>query len=362
MRYTVLGKTGVRVSELALGTVTFGEDWGWGAPKETSARILNLYAEAGGNFIDTADHYTNGTSESILGELLQGRRDRFFVSTKYTLQTDFDDINSAGNHRKNLVSSIESSLRRLRTDYIDLLWVHAHDTLTPVPEIMRTLDDQVRAGKVGYVGVSNWPAWEVAQANTLAELRGWSPFVGLQIRYNLLERAAERDLLPMARQFDIPVLCWGALAEGRLTGKYLNGGTGRLTVQPREHSLAGGDDVVRGIVKIADEGGWSAAQVALAWLRTRPGVVIPLLGSTKEAQLRDNLGCTDVELNQDQLARLEEISSAPLGYPHDLLRQDITVTDMYGKRWYDIDDRRTTVRRGVADDVYSPLPRPGRPR
>jgi aryl-alcohol dehydrogenase-like predicted oxidoreductase len=356
MRYTVLGKSGVRVSELALGTVTFGENWGWGAPKETSRRILDLYADAGGNFIDTADAYTDGTAEEILGELLEGRRDKFFLSTKYTLQTDPDDINTGGNHRKNLVSSIESSLRRLRTDYIDMLWVHAHDTLTPVPEIMRTLDDQVRAGKIGYVGVSNWPAWEVAQANTLAELRGWSAFVGLQIRYNLLERAAERDLLPMARHFDIPVLCWGALAEGRLTGKYLDGtGTGRLTVQPREHSLAGGDDLVREVVKIADEGGWSAAQVSLAWLRTRPGVVIPLLGATKEQQLADTLGSVNVTLDEAQLARLQEASSVELGYPHDLLRHEITVTDLYGKRWYDIEDRRTTVRRGVADDAYQPL-------
>ncbi|MEU7751289.1 aldo/keto reductase [Micromonospora sp. NPDC049171] len=359
MRYTVLGRTGVRVSELALGTVTFGEDWGWGAPIETSARILDRYEEAGGNFIDTADHYTGGTSEQILGELLKGRRDRFVLGTKYTLQTDLANINSAGSHRKNLVASIDASLRRMRTDYIDVLWVHAHDTLTPVPEIMRALDDQVHAGKILYVGASNWPAWEVAQANTLADLRGWSPFVGLQIRYNLLERGAERDLLPMARQFDIPVLCWGALAEGRLTGKYLRGGTGRLTVAPREHNSMGGvDDLIRIVAEVAGEGGWSSAQVALAWLRARPGTVIPLLGATKEEQIRDNLGSTEVTLSNEQLNRLDEASRTPLGYPHDLLRQDVTVNDMYGRRWFDIDDRRTGDRRGVADDVHSPLPLP----
>lgn len=357
MRYTVLGKTGVRVSELALGTVTFGEDWGWGAPRETSARILDAYADAGGNFIDTADHYTGGTSETMLGELLGSRRERFVLSTKFTLQTDLSDVNSAGNHRKNLVSSVEASLRRLRTDYLDVLWVHAHDTLTPVPELMRALDDQVRAGKVRYVGVSNWPAWEVAQANTMAELRDWSPFVGMQIRYNLLERGPERDLLPMARQFDLPVFCWGALAEGRLTGKYLEGGTGRLTVQPRDHSSRGSDALVREVVAVAAEGGWTAAQVALAWLMSRPGTMIPLLGATKEYQLQETLGAADVRLAADHLERLEAVSAITLGYPHDLMRDPITLHDMYGPGWRDIDDRRTTVRRGVADDAFHPVPR-----
>lgn len=359
MRHTVLGRTGVRVSELALGTVTFGENWGWGAPKETSARILDLYAEAGGNLLDTADHYTDGASESILGELLAGRRDHFVLGTKYTLQTDLTDVNSAGNSRKNLVASIEASLRRLRTDRLDVLWVHAHDTLTPVHEVMRTLDDQVRAGKVLYVGASNWPAWEVAEANTLADLRGWSPFVGLQLRYNLLERGAERELLPMARHFDVPVFCWGALAEGRLTGKYLDGtGTGRLTVQPREHSVAGADDLVRTVVAVAAEGGWTPAQVAIAWLLTRPGTVLPLLGATKEQQLQDTLGASAVRFDDAQLRRLDDASASPLGYPHDLLRDPITVRDMYGARWFDIDDRRTAARRGVADDASVPLALP----
>ncbi|WP_328580706.1 aldo/keto reductase [Streptomyces sp. NBC_00370] len=353
MRYTLLGKTGLRISELALGTVTFGEDWGWGASLPTSRAILDRYAEAGGNFIDTADHYTGGTSERYLGDILKGRRDRFVVSTKYTLQTDPDDINSAGNHRKNLTASLEASLRRLGTDYIDLLWVHAHDTLTPVPEIMRTLDDQVRAGKVHYVGIANWPAWEVAQANTLAELRGWSPFVGLQIRYNLLERAPERELLPMARQFDIPVLAWGALSEGLLTGKYLTGGTGRLTVEPREHnSRPGTEAVVREVVTIAEEGGWSPAQVALAWLLHRPQTVIPILGATKEKQIEDSLGCVDVVLSADQLGRLDERSRIELGYPHDLMGDPVTLKDMYGRDWSNIVDRRTTVRRGVNDDAH----------
>jgi aryl-alcohol dehydrogenase-like predicted oxidoreductase len=353
MRYTVLGRSGIRVSELALGALTFGEDWGWGAPKDTSARILDMYEDAGGNFIDTANFYVDGGSERMLGELLTGRRERFVLATKYTIETRAGDLNSAGNHRKNLVDSLEASLRRLRTDYVDLLWVHAHDVLTPVPEIMRALDDQVRAGKVCYVGVSNWPAWEVAQANTLAELRGWSPFVGMEIRYNLLERSAERELLPMARVLDLPVFCWGALAEGRLTGKYLDGGNGRLTtIEAEEHSKTGTDDTVREVVRIAEEGGWSPAQVALAWLLHRPGNVVPLLGATKESQLLDNLGCLAVTLDDEQLKRLDEVSHLPLGYPHDMLRQDVTIEKVYGDGWRAIDDRRTGAR-GVNDGLHS---------
>jgi aryl-alcohol dehydrogenase-like predicted oxidoreductase len=257
MRYTMFGKTGLRVSELALGTMTFGDDWGWGAARDACARMLDLYEEAGGNFVDTANNYTAGSSETLVGELLEGRRDRFVVATKYTLRTE-DDPNSAGNHRKSLVRSLERSLRRLRSDHVDLLWVHARDTLTPVEEVMRALDDQVRLGKVLYVGVSDWPAWEVAQATTLAELRGWSPFVGLQIEYSLVERTVERELLPMARGLDLGVTAWSPLASGKLTGKYLAGTDaeaardGRLAVMGRdpsgERSDALSGDEVRKIV------------------------------------------------------------------------------------------------------------------
>jgi aryl-alcohol dehydrogenase-like predicted oxidoreductase len=355
MRYQILGRSGVRVSELALGTLTFGEDWGFGAAQQASARLLDIYAEAGGNFIDTANFYTDGTSERMVGQLLRGRREEFVLATKYTVETRAGDVNSAGNHRKSLVNSLEESLRRLDTDYIDLLWVHARDTLTPVPEIMRALDDQVRAGKVGHVGVSNWPAWEISQANVVADLKGWSPFVGVQARYNLLDRGVERELLPMALGFDLPLFCWGALAEGRLTGKYLDGGRGRLTtIEPEEHSKVGSDDLVREVVKIAEEGGWSAAQVALAWLLTRPGVVVPVLGATREEQLRDNIGAVDVRLESDQLARLDSAGEISLGYPHDMLRQEVTIEKVYTSRWRDIEDRRTTVRRGVSNSAFTP--------
>src|SRR3984957_10663914 len=301
MRYRLLGTTGVRISEVALGTMTFGEDWGWGAPPEASARMLDLFADAGGNVIDTADVYTNGTSETILGELLKGRRDRFVLATKFTNQTDPNDPNSAGNHRKKIVTSIEASLRRLQTHRIDLYWVHARDLLTPVEELMRVLDDQVRIGKILYPAVSNWAAWEIAEANTTARLHDWSPFTAIQLRYNLLDRSPERELLPMAGAFDLPVFAWGPLAEGRLTGKYLSGQTGRMTEGGRPYTRVGRDDIVRDVVAIPHEIGCSPAQVAISWVRQQPGSVIPLIAARTEEQFRDNLAAIVVHLTQHPL-------------------------------------------------------------
>ncbi|MEW2064759.1 MULTISPECIES: aldo/keto reductase [unclassified Streptomyces] len=352
MRYTLLGRTGVRISRLALGTMTFGEDWK--LPAAVHERILGQYADAGGNFIDTADEYGDGSAETTLGRLLAGRRDRFVLSTKYTMQRSPGDLNSSGNHRKNLVRSLEASLRRLGTDHLDVLWVHARDTLTPVPEVMRALDDQVRAGKVLYVGVSDWPAWEVAQANTLAELRDWSPFAGLQIRYNLLERTVERELLPMARAFDLPVFAWGPLADGRLTGKYLRDEGGRLDhVAWGQGGRGPGDDVVEETVRIAAEAGLSPAQVALAWLLSRPGNVVPILGATKEEQLADSLAAVGAVLEDEWLARLDGVSRVEPGFPHDFLRFPAMRNAIYGDRWEQVDDLRTTVRRVPADDQYT---------
>ncbi|MFC9239192.1 aldo/keto reductase [Streptomyces decoyicus] len=346
MRYTLFGRTGLRVSELSLGTMTVGEDWGWGADKDTSGRILDAYADAGGNFIDTANNYTDGASERILGELLEGRRDSFVLATKYTCATRKGDVNAAGSHRKNLVRSVEASLDRLRTDHLDVLWVHARDNFTPVEEVMRALDDVVRSGKVLYVGVSDWPAWEIAQANTLAELRGWTAFAGSQLCYNLLERTPERELLPQARAFDLAVLAWAPLAAGRLTGKYRRGETGRLDVVGEDDR--GGDhaeETVTAVLEIAEQGGWSPAQVALAWLRSRPGNIIPIIAATKESQLRDNLAAVDVALDPDALARLDRCSSVPLGFPHDFLREPGITENVYGDRWAEIEDRRSTYRR-----------------
>ncbi|MGW1373741.1 aldo/keto reductase [Streptomyces sp. NPDC002446] len=345
MRYTLFGRTGLRVSELSLGTMTFGEEWGWGAGKETSGRILDAYADAGGNFVDTANNYTDGAAERMLGELLEGRRDGFVLASKYTCATRKGDVNAAGNHRKNLVRSVEASLDRLRTDHLDVLWVHARDNFTPVEEVMRALDDLVRSGKVQYIGVSDWPAWEIAQANTLAELRGWTAFAGSQLRYNLLERTPERELLPQARAFDLAVLAWAPLAAGRLTGKYRRGGTGRLDVVAGDPRDGAGDETVTAVLEIAEQGGWSPAQVALAWLRSRPGNIVPIIGATKESQLADNLASVGVELDADALARLDAVSAVPLGFPHDFLREPAITENVYGDRWADIEDRRSTYRR-----------------
>ncbi|QFQ95436.1 aldo/keto reductase [Streptomyces phaeolivaceus] len=340
MRYTLFGRTGLRVSELAFGAMTFG----WGAVDlDTSGPLLDAYADAGGNFVDTANNYSEGASETIVGELLDGRRDRFVLASKYTCVTRDDDVNSAGNHRKNLVGSVEASLRRLRTDRLDVLWVHARDEFTPVDEVMRALDDLVRSGKVLYVGVSDWPAWEIAQANTLAELRGWTAFAGSQLRYNLLERTPERELLPQARGFGMAVFAWGPLAAGKLTGKYRRGESGRLgaggaDADPRR------DAVIDAVLEIAERSGLLPAQVALAWLLGRPGNVVPIVGATGPRQLADNLASVDVTLDADAVARLDEVSAPALGFPHDFLREPVIRRNVYGPHWDDIRDPRRTAR------------------
>src|ERR687894_92136 len=214
MNYRILGRSGMRVSELCLGTMTFGDDWGSGPSREDSRRIFDTFVDAGGNFVDTANNYTNGTSEELVGEFTSPARDRFVIATKYTLSVEGDDPNAGGNHRKSLVRSLEQSLRRLRTDYIDLLWLHMYDAFTPIEEAVRALDDQVRLGKVLYVGISDSPAWVASQANTLADLRGWSPFVALQIPYSVATRDPERELFPMAAAFGLTVTPWGVLGAG----------------------------------------------------------------------------------------------------------------------------------------------------
>jgi len=225
MRYKLFGKSGLRVSELCLGTMTFGPNWGWGADKAEAKNIFDAYASAGGNFIDTANRYTDGTAESYLGEFLAPDRDHFILATKYSLYDRKDDPNFSGNHRKNMIRSLEGSLKRLNTDFIDIFWLHAWDFMTPVEEIMRGLDDLVKAGKVLHLGISDTPAWVVSQANTLADLRGWTAFTGLQFEYSLVERTPERDLMPMARAFGMAMTPWGILGAGVLSGKYNPGKT-----------------------------------------------------------------------------------------------------------------------------------------
>jgi aryl-alcohol dehydrogenase-like predicted oxidoreductase len=325
MKYLLLGKSGLRVSEICLGTMTFGEEWGWGASKDESRKQFDLFVERGGNFIDTANRYTEGTSERFVGEFVGSKREEFVIATKYTLYQRKGDPNSAGNHRKNLVQSLEASLKRLHMDYIDLYWLHAWDYLTPVEEVMRALDDQVRAGKILYVGISDTPAWIVSQANMLAELRGWTPFIGLQIEYSLIQRTVERELLPMAKALGLTVTPWGAIGGGMLTGKYnpklvdpkapkrMAEGASRLT----ERNFAIADEVL----KIAGEIGKKPSQVALNWVRQRDRQILPIIGARTTAQLADNLDCVNFELTPEQIERLDKISAIELGFPHDFLTQ-----------------------------------------
>lgn len=346
MRYKLFGGSGLRVSEICLGAMTFGEDWGFGAPKEECRRMFDEFADAGGNFIDTANMYTNGTSERFVGEFLGTERDRFVLATKYTLSMLADDPNAGGNHRKNLVRSLEASLSRLRTDYIDLYWLHAWDFMTPVEEVMRALDDVVRAGKVRYVGVSDTPAWIVSRANMLADLRGWTPFVGLQIEYSLIQRTVERDLTPMARALDLAVTAWGAIGGGVLSGKY-TGKPGKVKAADSrrqesnlwrisEKNLA----IAREVGKVAREVRRSPSQVALNWVRQQKGIVIPILGVRTLDQLRDNLGCLEFTLDPGQVERLSRISAIELGFPYDFLAMDMAKKAVYGDTLPRIDNHR----------------------
>jgi len=324
LRYRLLGKTGLRVSEICLGTMSFGDNWGFGADEPESHRVLDAYAEAGGNFLDTANKYHGGQTEEIVGRWLAGKRDRSVLATKYTLSMDPADPNASGNQRKNLVRSVEASLRRLGTDYIDLLWVHAWDDYTHYAETMRALDDLVRAGKILYVGVSDAPAWVVSAANVLAELRGLTPFVGLQIEYSLLQRAPERDLLPMAGHFELSVLAWGPLGAGVLTGKYTRAGVQNDSLRKQGNEQRGRTserslNIARTADAVADELGCTSTQVALAWVRAQGYGFIPIVGARKVEQLVDSLGASEVRLSPEQLARLDEASRIELGFPHDFL-------------------------------------------
>ena len=319
MRYKLFGHSGLRVTELALGTMTFGEDWGWGASKEDSRKIFDAYVNAGGNFIDTSVNYTNGSAERFVGDFVAGDRDHFVVSTKYTLARRQGDPNAAGNHRKNLMSSVAASLKHLKTDYIDVLWLHAWDYTTSIEEVMRGLDDLVRQGKVLYVGISDSPAWVVSAANVLAELRGWSRFTALQVRYNLVDRSVERDLLPMAKAFGLAVTPWSVLGAGTLTGKY-----NRPSAEPRRNQSAS-DDQLRladAINVVAHEVGRTPSQVAINWVRQqteKASPIIPILGARSEAHIKDNLACLDFELGPEHLKRLDDANPIDLGFPHEFL-------------------------------------------
>ena len=348
MRYKLLGKSGLRVSELCLGTMTFGDDWGWGSSKNESRAIYDAFVEAGGNFIDTADLYTNGTSESFLGEFMASDRDRIVLATKYTNTAPGSDPNAGGNQRKNMMQSVEASLRRLKTDYIDLYWLHVWDFTTPVEEVMRAFDDLVHQGKVLYIGISDAPAWIVARANTLAELRAWTSFAGLQVEYSLIERTSERELLPMARELDLCVTAWSPLAGGLLTGKYTQrtttGGEEKRLEHPMMAPLVDINErkraIAEAVVKIAEAIGKTPAQVALNWLRQQPGVVIPIIGARRLSQLEDNLACLEFSLEKEHLRQLSGISRIELGFPHDFFTSELVQNFAFGGMGDSIDNHR----------------------
>ncbi|MGZ8178007.1 aldo/keto reductase [Williamsia sp. SKLECPSW1] len=342
--YRTLGRSGLRVSPLALGTATFGTEWGWGADRDDARRLFDRYVDAGGNFVDTAATYTEGTSERLVGEFARGRRDGLVIATKYSTLRRAGDPNSGGANRKNLLSSVEESLGRLGTDYVDLLYLHVWDELTPIDEILRGMDDLVRHGKVLHCAISTAPAWQIARMQTLADVRGWTPVVALQIEHNLIERRGELDLIPMARELGLGLVPFSPLAGGLLTGKYrrggettdstraaFNAGLGAVT----ERNLAIADTVA----EVADLIGTTPAQVALAWSLRHPDVTAPIIGARTVAQLDDNLGALAVDLDDDHLRRLDEASAIDPGFPHGMLRSDHIRTQTRGDM---------TIERGTA--------------
>jgi aryl-alcohol dehydrogenase-like predicted oxidoreductase len=320
--YVTLGRSGLRVSPLCLGAMTFGEDLGWGSSVEESQQILDRFIAAGGNFIDTANFYTKSHSEKIIGDHLgrhPAKRDRLVIATKFSGNLYPSDPNGGGSGRKSVIGACEGSLRRLQTDYVDLYWLHNWDVNTPIEETMATLEDLVRSGKVRYIGVSDTPAWKIAQANVMARFRGWSRFVGLQIEYSLLERTVEQELVPMALEMGLGITPWSPLKSGLLSGKYTRS-SARDGKSDREafveeylnETTFKLIDELQMIAKVQDS---TVARVALAWVRMRPGVTSTIIGARRLAQLDDNLKSLDVTLTPDQLTRLEALTAPRLGFP-----------------------------------------------
>ncbi|HEY6035366.1 MAG TPA: aldo/keto reductase [Kofleriaceae bacterium] len=329
--YVTLGHSGLRVSPLCLGTMTFGEDWStpeqpWGSTVSDSVAILDRYLAKGGNFIDTANGYTKGHSEAIIGDHLgkhPAKRDRVVIATKFVTNMYRGDPNGGGANRKAIIAQCEQSLRRLQTAYIDLYWMHAWDALTPIEETMRALDDLVRDGKVRFLGFSDCPAWKCAQAQTIAQFRGWAPLIALQIEHSLLERSVEADLLPMARELGLGVTPWAPLARGALSGKYTRANHGKEKANRGERVTASLDDktyaIVDAVVEIAKQLETTPARVALAWVSARPGVTSPIIGARTIEQLDDNIAATDVKLAAEQITKLDALSAPKLPFPQNML-------------------------------------------
>ncbi|MBZ4395484.1 aldo/keto reductase [Myxococcus sp. MISCRS1] len=323
--YVTLGRSGLRVSPLCLGAMTFGEDLGWGSSVEESQQIIDRYIELGGNFIDTANFYTKSHSEKILGDHVgrhPARRDRLVLATKFSGNLYPGDPNGGGSGRKSIIAAAENSLRRLQTDYIDLYWLHNWDIHTPIEETMAALEDLVRAGKVRYLGVSDTPAWKIAQANVMAHFRGWSSFIGLQIEYSLLERSVEQELVPMALELGLGITPWSPLKSGALSGKYTRANAGQqkgdrgafVESYLNEKTYA----LVDALGVIAKEQGTSIARVALAWVQAQPGVSSTIIGARRLSQLEDNVGALEVKLSAEQLGRLDALSKPTFGFPQSM--------------------------------------------
>lgn len=320
MRQQLLGRSGLRVSEMCLGTMTFGTEWGWGADEAACREMYAAFREAGGNFVDTANLYTNGASEEIVGRLVAGERDSIVLATKFTMTNHRADLNSGGSHRKSLRRSLEASLRRLGTDHVDVLWVHAWDECTPVEETLRALDDMVRAGKVLAIGVSNTPAWVISRADAIAELRGWTAYCAVQLEYSLAARTADRELLPMARALGLATCAWSPLSMGLLSGKAAassDDAARSRRANERPHSPLE-QRAIEVTAEVAAELGTSSPRVAIAWVLQQG--LMPVLGARTPDQIRDNLAAADVVFDESQLRRLDEATRPELGQPQEFLR------------------------------------------
>lgn len=339
-QYFTLGRSGLRVSRLSLGTMTFGDDWGWGAAADTARAMFDRYLDAGGNFIDTADLYTEGTSESMLGQFIEqsGTRDRVVLATKFTYNAEPGNPNAGGNGRKNIMRAVESSLRRLRTDYIDLYLLHTWDRITPAEEVVRTLDDLVRAGKIRYAGLSDVPAWYAARAQTYAEAHALTPLVNMQLEYSLAERNIELEYVPLAQNLGMGITAWSPLAMGMLSGKYKpsqQGGEGdgrlaKVTAAPGfERFTERNWKIVAELEKVAKEAGQSMATVALNWVANQPGIASVIIGATKLEQLDANLAALSFDLPAELRARLDAVSATDKPFPYYMFA-DIQQTRIHG--------------------------------
>jgi len=333
MKQMIFGPSGLRVSEMCLGAMTFGDKYDWGAGLEGSRELFTAFLDAGGNFIDTANRYQEAQSEELLGEFMAGIRNRIVLATKYTLTMDSTDPNAGGNHRKSMTVAVEDSLRRLKTDYIDILWMHAWDQITRSEEVMRALEYLVSSGKVLHIGASDTPAWVISRSNAIAELRGWSSFTGVQLPYSLLERTPEREALPMAQALGLGVVAFGCLGSGVLTGKYIedpdikagriNQADWPLASTTRNQKVR---DIAIAVRDIAKDVGVTSSQVALAWVKAQHESYVPIVGVRTLAQLQDNLGANAISLSAKQLKQLDELSAISMDYPHNVLARIASTT------------------------------------